>query len=82
MATVTFQMADKDVARLLRYLFDSGAEPGVRIAIHFTRRPRQGDGPMNLAWEVEMLPNNSGIYKILLKGGQDEEGIHDDQGQG
>lgn len=27
----------------------------------------------NLRWEVESLPNNGGIYKILLKGGKKDE---------
>ncbi len=32
----------------------------------------------NVQWEVEPLPNNGGIYRILLEGGQDE-GVHDNQ---
>lgn len=35
----------------------------------------------NLHWEVESLPNNGGIYKILLTGGRNEEGVHDNQGE-
>jgi hypothetical protein len=34
----------------------------------------------NLRWEVESLPNNGGIYRILLEGGQSEKGVHDNQG--
>jgi hypothetical protein len=33
-----------------------------------------------LRWEVESLPNNGGVYRILLKGGQGGKGIHDNQG--
>jgi len=34
-----------------------------------------------LAWEVESHPNNSGIYRMLLRGGQeDEEGHHHSEG--
>ena len=72
MATITFQMADKDVARLLRYLFDSGAEPAVRITVRLRRRPKQVDRPMDLIWEVEMMPDNGGIYRTLLEGGKSE----------
>lgn len=35
----------------------------------------------NLRWEVESLPNNGGIYKILLRGGQKEKGSHSNQGE-
>ena len=35
----------------------------------------------NLQWEVEALPDNGGIYRILLEGGQHEEGIHYNQGE-
>jgi hypothetical protein len=30
----------------------------------------------SLRWEVESLPNNGAIYRMLMEGGQDEEGIH------
>ena len=81
MATITFQMADKDVARLLKHLLDSGAEPvQLMINIRLRRRPKQEDGWMNLIWEVEMLPNSGGIYRTLLEGGYGDEGIHDNQG--
>lgn len=35
----------------------------------------------NLRWEVESLPNNGGIYRILLQGGQNEKGSHNNSGQ-
>lgn len=82
MATITFQMADKDVARLLKHLLGSGAEPGlVLITVRLRRRVRQEDGGMDLIWEVETLPDNGGIYPMLLEGGQDEKGIHNNQGE-
>ena len=81
MATITFQMADKDMARLLRHLLDSGAEPGLlMIAVRLRRQSKQEDGRMDLIWEVEMLPDNGGIYRMLLEGGYGDEGIHDNQG--
>lgn len=79
MATITFQMTDKDVARLLRHLLDSGAEPSLMITVRLRRRPKQEDGRMDLIWEVEMLPDNGGIYRTLLEGGYGDEGIHDNQ---
>ena len=30
-------------------------------------------------WEVESLPNNGGIYRILLEGGDDGKGVHRNQ---
>lgn len=83
MTKITFQMAGKDVARLLRYLLDSGAEPGLlMISVRLRRGPQQQDGRMDLIWEVEMLPDNGGIYRTLLEGGSGHEGIHDSQSQG
>jgi hypothetical protein len=32
----------------------------------------------NVRWEVESLPNNAGIYRILLEGGKNE-GVHNNQ---
>lgn len=40
-----------------------------------------GSMERNLHWEVESLPNNGGIYKILLTGGENEEGFHNNQGK-
>lgn len=34
-----------------------------------------------LRWEIESLPNNGGIYKILLTGDQNEKGFHNNQGK-
>jgi len=34
-----------------------------------------------IRWEVESLPNNGGVYRILLQGGQDEKGVHHNQGE-
>ena len=79
MATVTFQMNDKDLAGLLKSLFDLGAEARIQVIVHLRRRPKQTDRPMELVWEVEMLPDNGGIYRILLEGGQSEEDIHNNQ---
>lgn len=33
----------------------------------------------NVRWEVESLPNNGGIYRMLLRGGKNED-VHDNQG--
>jgi len=79
MATVTFQMNDKDLAGLLKSLFDLGAEARVQVMVHLRRRPKQTDRPMELVWEVETLPDNGGIYRILLEGGQSEKDIHPNQ---
>ena len=80
MATVTFQMADKDMARLIRHLLDSGAKPSLlMIAVRLRRQSKQEHERMDLVWEVEMLPDNGGIYRMLLEGGYGDEGIHDNQ---
>ena len=33
----------------------------------------------NVRWEVESLPNNGGIYRMLLQGGKNED-VHNNQG--
>ena len=73
MATVTFRMNDKDLAGLLRSLFDLGVEARIQVMVHLRRRPKQTDRPMELVWEVEMLPDNGGIYRSLLEGEQSEK---------
>jgi hypothetical protein len=43
----------------------------------------QGGGMQpKIDWQVEMLPNNGGIYRMLLEGGQDGKGkgLHGNQG--
>jgi len=81
MATITFQMADKDVVRLLSYLLHSGAGSGMlMVDVRFRRQPKQEDGRMDLIWEVDLLPDNGGIYRKLLHGGQGEKGVYDNQG--
>ena len=41
---------------------------------------KAGSMELNPRWEVESLPNNGGIYRMLLEGGQDEKGVHNNQG--
>ena len=48
--------------------------------IFFSWLEQVGSIEPNVHWEVESLPNNGGIYKILLQGGQNEKGTHDNQG--
>jgi len=72
MATIIFEMANKDVARLLRYVAESMGEPTIRVRVRLARRALEGHHPINWIWEVEMLQDNGGIYRSLLKGGQDE----------
>ena len=79
MATVMFQMTDKDLAGLLRSLFDLGAEAKVQIMVHLRRRPKQTDRPIDLVWDVEMMPDNGGIYRLLLEGHK-HEGAQQNQG--
>ena len=79
MATVMFQMTDKDLAELLRSVFDLGAEAKVQVMVHLRRRPKQPDRPMGLVWDVEMMPDNGGVYRLLLDGGKDG-GSHENHG--
>lgn len=81
MAIVTLQMTDKDLAGFLRSLFDLGAEARVQIMIHLKRRPKQADLPMELVWEVEVLPSNGDIYRNLLEEGDSNEDLHGNQGR-
>ncbi len=33
----------------------------------------------NVKWEVESLPNNGGIYRIIMEGGSNEKSFHNSQ---
>ena len=41
---------------------------------------RSGGTDPNVRWDVETLPDDGGIYRMLLKGGHDEKGIYHNQG--
>jgi hypothetical protein len=73
MATLTFQITNKDLAGLLKSLFDLGSEPKVQVMVHLRRRPRQTDLPINLVWEVEIMSDNGGVYGLLLGGDKEED---------
>lgn len=72
MATITFEMAKNDVARFLSYFAECSGEPTIRVRVRLARRARDEHQTINLVWELEMLQDNGGIYRILLEGGQDE----------
>ena len=71
-------MTDKDITGLLRSLFDLGAEAKVQVMVHLRRRPKQTDRPMDLVWDVEIMPDNGGIYRLLLERDKGED-THENQ---
>ena len=82
MATITFEMADKDVETLLRRLAESSGEPIIWVRVRLAHRARGEHQPISLIWEVEMIPNNGGVYRMLLEGGQHEqEGSYNHSGE-
>ena len=42
---------------------------------------QEGSIEPNVRWEVESLPNNGGMYRIILKGGQNEKSAHNNPSQ-
>ncbi len=80
MATITFEIANKDIARLLTCLSESDTESTISVRIRMARRRKGEYGPIELVWQVKFLPDNGGIYRILMEGGQDEKGIYDYKG--
>jgi hypothetical protein len=46
------------------------------ILLAMVRRLKQENQGPDLHWEIESLPNDGGIYRILLEGGRDEDGVH------
>jgi hypothetical protein len=81
MVRAIIEMPSHVAAALLRCFSESTGEQVILIRVRLVRRKVGEDEPLALVWEVEMLPNNGGIYKILLKGGRDEKGVHNNQGQ-
>jgi len=53
---------------LLDYLTGSIAEPEVMVRVRLVHR-RAEPQPPRIVWEVEVLPDNGGIYRKLLEGG-------------
>lgn len=49
--------------------------------VFFSWLQQVGSIEPDLRWEVESLPNNGGIYRILLRGGKNEESCHNNQGE-
>jgi len=77
---IAFDIPHQVVTAALDYISRSTADGEMRIKVRLVQRAIHERQPLNLLWEVEMLPNNGGIYRILLEGGQDEKGVHDNQG--
>ena len=75
---VTFEIPTKVAKRLLGYIAEGSTEPEVIVKVRLVRRRGELQAPYIL-WEVELLPHNGGIYQILLEGGRNEKGIHDNQ---
>ena len=51
------------------------------IAVFDRAWARGEHGSLSVVWEFESLPNNGGIYQILLQGDQNEKSVHDNQGE-
>jgi hypothetical protein len=49
----------------------------INDTIFFSWLQQGGSMQPPIDWQVEMLPNNGSIYRMLLEGGQDGKGVHD-----
>lgn len=65
---IVIDLTTKIAKEILDYIAEGSAEPEVVIKVRLA--PKRGE-PQSLpiVWEVEFLPNNGGIYRSLLKGG-------------
>lgn len=65
---VVFDIPTKVAKRLLSYIAEGSTEPEVIVKVRLVHRREEPQAP-HILWEVEFLPNNSGIYRMLLEGG-------------
>lgn len=65
---VIFDIPTKVAKRLLSYIDEGNTEPEVIVKVRLVHRREEPQAPQIL-WEVEFLPNNDGIYRMLLEGG-------------
>ena len=69
---ITFDIPSRLTQRFLDYITDPG--PKCEIIINVRLRQRRGESqPPHVVWEVEPLPNNGGIYRLLLKEAKNHE---------
>lgn len=66
---VILEIPTKFVKAFLDYIAQGSTEPEVVVKVRLVHK--RGDvQPPHILWEVEFLPNNGGIYKMLLEGGR------------
>jgi hypothetical protein len=63
-----FDIPTKVAERLLGYIAEGSTEPEIVVKVRLVHRREEPQAP-HVLWEVEFLPNNSGIYRMLLEGG-------------
>lgn len=64
-----FDISTKVAKGILDYIAESSTEPEVIVKIRLLHRTGKPQAP-HILWELEFLPNNGGIYKMLLEGGR------------
>ncbi len=65
---VIFDVPTELAKGLLSHIASSVTEPEVIVKVRLLRRRDESVSP-HIVWEVEFLPNNGGIYRRLLEGG-------------
>jgi len=66
---VIFHIPTRVAKGILDYIAEASTEPEVTVKVRLVHK--RGDvQPPHILWEVEFLPNNGGIYKMLLEGGR------------
>jgi hypothetical protein len=78
-------------ARLVKALKSYGAKKGTRAGgeepaevdamLFFSWLEEVGSMEPPVKWDIESLPDNGGIYRMLLQGEHDEQGTHDHPSQ-
>lgn len=65
---VIFDIPTRVAERLLGYISESSPESEVIVKVRLVQRRGELRSP-HIVWEIEVLPSNGGIYKMLLEGG-------------
>ena len=77
---ITLDVPTRVAQELLGYITDSSPESELVVTVRLVQR-RGRPQPPHIVWEVELLPSNGGIYRMLLERGANEKGIHYYQGE-
>jgi len=65
---IVIELPTKVATAILDYITAGSTQPEVVVKVRLAPK-RDKPQPPRILWEVELLPNNGGVYRKLLQGG-------------